>query len=186
MAYKKFDDPALGTDESVQKVNTAYGLQADSIRRALQSISNRILWGAGTDGYNSTAWSPNCGSANSGTGAAIGKALFVLVNGVAGTRSSCGTINHPTGTQSKNTFVKYLLAGAAGSSGTMIAGNESGSAAGALLPDCPDGLIAFGYMQFATTSGTAWNRTTGLVTTSVAAAQGTATFVDFFHMPYSG
>jgi hypothetical protein len=186
MAYKKFDDPTLGVDNSVRKIGSAAGLQSDPIRRALQSINNRVLWGAGTDGYNNTAWSKNCGT-GAGTGCCIGKALVVLINGAAATRGSCGTVNVPTGTQSANTFVKYGLFGGDGSSGTCFAGNEAATAALAKLPDCPDGLICFGYMLYATTSGTAWARGTAIVSgVAAASACGTATFVDLWQMPYDG
>jgi hypothetical protein len=184
MAYKKFDDPIKTVDDSKLKVANAFGFQADSIRRALQSVLNRVVMYDGTNGNLSTAFAGNCGT-GAGTGCCIGKPLFVLINGKLGTRGSCGTVVVPVGTQAKDTFVKYGLFGALGSSGTCFAGNESATAAGAKLPDCPDGLICFGYMQFATTSGTAWDRGTAIVTgVAAASACGTATFQDLWHMPY--
>ena len=183
MAYKKFDDPSLDVAQSPRKVYDA--VVHEALRRAIQSITNRIVSGnfgtAGTTAAGvATALNSSCGTGQTG-GCCIGAALAVIINGRAGTRSSSGSMWLPAGTQSASTYVKYGLFGACGSTGTCLAGNESTSATGAYLPDCPDGLMCFGYMQYA--AGTsAWNRGANVVTGQTGSS-GTATFVDLVHMP---
>lgn len=184
MAYKKFDDPADNVAQSPRKLYDA--VAHESVRRAIQSITNRILDGnfgtAGTTAAaRAAAMASGCGTGGTG-GVCIGAALAVIINGRAGTRSSAGSLWLPAGTQAANTFVKYGIFGGFGSSGTCLAGNEGASATAAYLPDCPDGLICFGYMQYATTNGQAWNRGANVCSGSSASA-GTASFVDLVHMP---
>lgn len=59
----------------------------------------------------------------------------------------------PDGTQGSNTWVKYLVAAKFGTAATVVAGNEGASATAAKLPDCPNGYVAVGYLEYNTTSG---------------------------------
>ena len=187
MAFKfgtgvKFDDAAKNVSQATKKLYEAEW--HEGIRRAIQSITNRVVTGdfgtAGTTAAaRATQMASSCGTG--GSGAAIGAPLCVTINGRAGTRSSCGTILLPKGTQAAATYVKYLLAGSTGSSGTCFAGNESTSATGAYLPDCPDGLIALGYFQWLSPPAATFNRDAQTVVASSTA--GTATWVDLVHMP---
>jgi hypothetical protein len=185
MAYRKFDDAAKTRDNAPRKGYDAF--QHEALRRALQGVLNRVLDGdfgtAGTTAAGrAAAVATGCGTGATG-GVCAGKAVAVLINGRAGTRSSSGSMWLPAGTQSAATYVKYLICGAFGSTGTCLAGNESTSSTGAYLPDCPADYVALGYMEYL--AGTsAWNRGANVVTGQTGSS-GTATFVDLVHMPFT-
>lgn len=185
MSYRKFDDPSLTRENAPRKGYDAF--QHEAIRRALQGVLNRVLDGdfgtAGTTAAaRAAAVATGCGTGATG-GVCAGKAVAVLINGRAGTRSSSGSMWLPAGTQSAATYVKYLICGGFGSTGTCLAGNESTSSTGAYLPDCPADYVALGYMEYL--AGTsAWNRGANVVTGQTGSS-GTATFVDLVHMPFT-
>ena len=184
MAYAKFDDPSKKVAQSPRKGYDAFVHEA--VRRALMGNFNRVLGGnfgtAGTTAAGrATAMATSCGTGQTG-GLCAGAAVAVLINGRAGTRSSAGSMWLPAGTQAAATYVKYLICGAFGSTGTCLAGNESTSATGAYLPDCPADYVALGYMEYlAGTSG--WNRGAN-VATGQTGSSGTGTFQDLVHMPF--
>ena len=185
MAYKKFDDPTAAVDQSPRKVYDAFPVEV--VRRALQGVLNRVVGGgAGGEGTALVAnLCASCGTGgdNASAGLGVGNTLYVIVNGVYGTRGTAGNYTLPAGTQGANTFVKYLISGPINSTaGTVSMGNEGATEAKAKLPDCPDGHVALGYMLFATTAGTAWNRGTNCVVGGI----GTASYVNLLHMPYDG
>ncbi len=191
MAFKytttrKFDDPALSGEDNARRVYEAF--YNDAFRRALQSMSNQIVAGtSGTSGGTTF-------NAGLGTGATCGvKIAFgatLCINGRMGTMAPHDNIYLPNGTQSSNTWVKYLVAARFGTRGTVVAGNEGASSTAARLPDCPDGYVAVGYMEYNTTSG-AFGRLGGgtagaqnVVSGNVAATCGTVVeFVNLMHMP---
>ena len=187
MAYKKFDDGVKSVEDAPRKVYNA--AQDEALRRAIQSVLNRVLWGtSGT--ITTTTLKTGCGtggdSATDGIGVSV--PIHVIVNGILGTRGTAGNYKLPVGTQAAMTWVKYLISGPINSTaGTVTAGNEAGTAAGssaAMLPDCPDGHVALGYMLYLSgTSG--WNRNANAVA-GQSGSSGTAAFVDLIHMPYDG
>lgn len=189
MAFKyptgtKFDDQTKTVSQAAKKVHEAFWDETQ--RRALQASLNRILWGViGTNGTAATAieasFKSGCQTGGTG-GIGVAKPLGLIINGRAGTTATAGSFNLPDGTQASNTFVKYGIFIGFGTSGTVKAGNESSTSTGAYLPDCPDGYVCVGYMQYATTAGTAWDRSSNVVT-GQSGACGTATFVDLIHMP---
>lgn len=184
MAYKKFDDPTLAVSQSVRKIYEA--IPKEAYRRALQGAFNRIL--CGTHGTATLAdWRASCGTGGAGTGLGVSGQLFVIVNGVLGTRGTAASYNLPAGTQGAATIVKYLISGPINSTaGTVTAGNESATTAGALLPDLPDGHVALGYMLYNGNGTVGWNRGANVATGQDGATSGTASFVDLMHMPYDG
>lgn len=185
MAYKKFDDPTTTVSQSMRKGYE--GIWDDKLRRLLQGNLNRVLGGnfgtAGTTAAaRATAMATSCGTGTTG-GVCAGAAVAVLINGRAGTRSSAGSMWLPAGTQGSGTYVKYLICGGFGSTGTCLAGNESTSSTGAYLPDCPANYVALGYMEYAANSTCGWNRGANVVTGQTGSS-GTATFTDLVHMPF--
>jgi hypothetical protein len=183
MAYKKFDDPSDLVNQAPRKVYNA--VPYTSIRRALQGVLNRVI--GGTDGTSNLVVLAGCGTGGDSTASGIGctAGIAVIVNGRRGTRGSAGNYNLPAGTQGRGTYVKYLISGPINSTaGTVTAGNESTSATGAYLPDCPDGHVALGYLEYAAASTCGWNRGLNKVANQVTAGSaGTFTFVDLAHMP---
>lgn len=184
MAYKRFDDPNKAVDDSAQGVHDAFWLAAQ--RRALQSISNRILRGNfGTAGTTAAAAASAMlsGCQTGGTGGiGVANPLAIVINGKAGTTASAGSFWLPAGTQGASTYTKYGIFIGFGTSGTVLAGNEGTSSTTAMLPDPPDGLVCVGYMEYA--AGTSpWNRGANVVTGQTGSA-GTATFTDLIHYPY--
>jgi len=183
MAYKKFDDPSALVAQSPRKVYDAFPVE--SIRRALQGVLNRVVFG--TDGTTNLVKLAGCGTGGDSATDGLGctGAISVIINGRLGTRGSAGNYKLPSGTQGTGTYVKYLISGPINSTaGTVTAGNESTSATGAYLPDCPNGHVALGYMQYAASSTCGWNRDANIVAGQVTAGSaGTATFVDLAHMP---
>lgn len=180
MAYKKFDDATKAVAQSPRKVYDA--IPVESFRRAIQSISNRIL--GGTGGTGATSVVSACGTGATG-GLKWGNTLLAVINGRFGTVLCADNLELPAGTQASATYVKYLISGGFGTGGTVTAGNEGTSSTKALLPDCPDGHVAVGYMEYAANSSYAFIRTNRTVTGGAAATAGTASFKDLIHMPYS-
>jgi hypothetical protein len=185
MSYRKFDDPLKSRDEAPRKVYNA--VQHEALRRALASVLNRIISGNITTAGTSAAaiassLCATCGTGETG-GVGASAAVAVLINGRAGTRSAAGSFWLPAGTQGSGTYVKYLICGGFGSSGTCLAGNESTSSTGAYLPDCPEGYVALGYMQYYANATCGWNRGANVCSGSSGSA-GTATFVNLVHMPF--
>jgi hypothetical protein len=189
MAFKyatgsKFDDPGKSVSQAAKKVNEAFWQEAH--RRALLAMTNRILWGViGTNGTAATAieatFKSGCQTGGTG-GVGVAKPLGLLINGRAGTTATAGSFWLPAGTQAANTFVKYGIFIGFGTDGTCLAGNESTTSTGAYLPDCPAAYVCVGYMQYATTAGTQWNRGANVVTGQTGSS-GTGTFVDLVHYP---
>ena len=189
MAFKysltdKFDSATKSVEDAPRKVYNAF--PNDAIRRAIQGISNRILWGVpGTNGTAATcieaSFKSGCQTGGTG-GIGVAKPLGLVINGRQGTTATAGSFWLPAGTQSSNTFVKYGIFIGFGTSGTVLAGNEGATSTAAYLPDCPNGYVCVGYMEYTTTAGTAWNRGANVVTGQTG-SQGTASFVDLIHMP---
>ena len=185
MAYRKFDDPSLTRGNSPRKGYDAF--QHESLRRALQGVLNRVLCGdfttAGTTAaQRATDMATSCGTGTTG-GVGASAAVAVLINGRVGTRSAAGSFWLPAGTQSSGTYVKYLICGGFGSSGTCLAGNESTSSTGAYLPDCPIDYVALGYLEYYANATCGWNRNANVCSGSSASA-GTGSFHDLVHMPF--
>ncbi len=149
MAYKKFDDPVVSVEDAPDKVYNAFPME--SIRRAIQSITNRVIAGtSGTTGGTSF----NAGIGTGGTaGLKLAFDVTLAINGQMGTMAAQDNIFLPAGTQSSNTWVKYLVAAKFGTGATCVAGNEGASSTAAKLPNCPDGMVAVGYCEYNTTSG---------------------------------
>jgi hypothetical protein len=185
MAYRKFDDPSLKRANESRKLDPVFPYEA--LRRSLQGVLNRVFDGnfgtAGTTAAGrAAALATGCQTGGTG-GIGVSKPLAVIINGRAGSRASAGSYWLPAGTQSANTYVKYGIFGGTGTSGTVLAGNESTSSTGAYLPDCPDGYVCLGYMEYV--AGTVgWNRGANVVTGQTGSS-GTATFTDLVHMPMS-
>lgn len=189
MSYRKFDDPTLAVAQSPRKTNDA--IWHESIRRALQGITNRVLHGtSGTAG--GTSYNAGLGTGST-AGIKIAYGLTLLINGRMGTMAAQDNIYLPTGTQSKSTYVKYLVAAKFGTGATCVAGNEGATSTAALLPDCPDGMVAVGYMEYATGTAGAYIRFGGgtaggynVLSGNTAATCGTVNaWQDLVHMPLS-
>jgi len=192
MAYRKFDDPALSGDNAARKVIPAF--MNDALRRAIQSVTNRVVSGTnGTLGGTGGVGAAYLGTATT-AGIALNTALALCVNGVYGTCIAQDNLYLPKGTQSKSTYVKYLVANKIGTAGTVIAGNEGATSAAAKLPDCPDGYVAIGYMEYVTGTAGAYIRYGGgtaggynVISGNAAATCGTVnSWVQLMHMPYEG
>jgi hypothetical protein len=184
MAYKKFDDPNIKGETSQRKVNQAF--YDDTIRRALQGISNRVL--CGTSGSaNKTAILAD----GSTCGIKFTMPLNVVIDGVIYAVAAQDNLAMPAGTQGTNTVSKYLVY--VGTSGTaFIAGpgnevlktdyaTQALANAAAKLPDLPDNSCALGYLTFNANQGTACPRTQ-----QVLGTQGTTAYVDLVFMPFNG
>ena len=184
MAYKKFDDATKAVAQSPRKGYDAF--VDESTRRALQGVLNRIIRGNfGTAGTTAAAAASSmaAGCQTGGTGGiGVGNPLAIIINGRVGTRATAGSYWLPAGTQAALTYVKYLICGGFGTSGTVLAGNEAASSTAAYLPDCPIDYVAFGYFEYlAGTCG--WNRNAN-VCTGQTGSSGTGTFTDLVHMPF--
>jgi hypothetical protein len=181
MAYKKFDDPVATVSQAGRNIYDAF--KDDAIRRAIQSVSNRVVWG-GTGGTHTTAMNAGLGTGSTG-GIKIANRLGVVINGRLGTLSSQDNIEFPAGTQASATYVKYLVCGKAGTAGTVVAGNDSTSSTGALLPDLPDGYVAVGYMEYAANGTRGWIRTNGVCSGDTGGTNGTVNdWEDLVCYPY--
>ena len=148
MAYRKFDDAPLASNDEARKLYPVFPNEA--LRRAVQSITNKVI--SGTGGTNGTGMLSNVGTGST-AGVAIGQTLIASINGRFGTIAAQSNLYLPKGTQGSATYVKYLLAGKFGTAGTVAMGNEGTSSTTAKLPDCPDGYVALGYMEYYTGTG---------------------------------
>ncbi|RPH74553.1 hypothetical protein EHM76_03330, partial [bacterium] len=93
MAYKKFDDPTAGVSQAARKVYEAFW--NDAQRRAIQSITNRVLCGTGGT-MGGTAGIANDWIGTGGTcGLAFSNRLVLLINGRMGTAASQDNICMP-------------------------------------------------------------------------------------------
>jgi hypothetical protein len=190
MAYRKFDDAPLSRDESARKVNIAFNVE--SFRRAIQSVTNRVV--SGTDGTMGGTAGIGAGWLGTATTAGIrlNTALGLAINGRYGTSVAQDNLYLPTGTQSKSTYVKYLVAAKFGTAATVVAGNEGTSSTTAKLPDCPDGYVAVGYMEYATGTAGAFIRFGGgtagganVISGNAGGTNGTVNaWAQLLHMPY--
>jgi hypothetical protein len=187
MAYRRFDDAPASADGAVRKLYKVF--PDDAIRRALQSISNRVLSGTGGTSGTGLESSPGTGGT---CGVKLPFPLIMTINGRIGTAAAMDNIRLPNGTQGSGTWVKYLIATKFGANqGTCLAGNEGASSTAARLPSLPDGYCAVGYMEYNTTSG-AFNRFGGgtagaynVVSGNAAATCGTVSaWVSLLNMPY--
>jgi hypothetical protein len=190
MAYRKFDDPALSSSDDARKVYPVFPKEA--LRRAIQSITNRVV--SGTNG--TMGGTAGIGAAWLGTGGTAGiilkTALALAINGRYGTADAQDNLFLPVGTQSKSTWVKYLVAAKFGGNATVFAGNEGTSSTAAKLPDCPDGYVAVGFLEYVTGTAGAFIRFGGgtagganVLSGNVAATCGTVgTWGQLLHMPY--
>jgi hypothetical protein len=185
---KKFDAADISVSDAPKKVYQA--IWNDATRRAIQSITNRVLH----TGQAGTATSTYFGFVGTGStcGAQIIAAMTVAINGRVGTAYARDNMRMPDGTQAVNTWVKYLISTGFGTSGTITMGNEGASSTAARLPNLPDGHVAIGYMEYNTTSG-AYGRLGGgtagayniLGFGGVAPSTcGTHAFTHLVHMPY--
>jgi hypothetical protein len=180
---EKFDAPTKSVEQAPRKIYNAFPNSA--MRRALQGICNRVLWGViGTNGTAATAieasYKTGCQTGGTG-GIGVAKPLGLLINGRMGTTATAGSFWLPAGTQAASTYVKYGIFIGFGTSGTVLAGNESTSSTAAYLPDCPDGYVCVGYFEYC--AGTSnWNRGANVCTGQTGSA-GTGTFYDLIHMP---
>ena len=193
MSYAKFDDaPASRANES-RKLDANNPWEA--VRRGLQGVLNRVV--AGTGGTGNGIGMGTAAQAGLGTGATCGvqiaNPLLILVNGKFGTSAAQNNMRLPDGTQAKSTVVKYGVFVKDGTYGTCLAGNESGSAGGAKLPDCPDGYVCVGYMQYTTDTAGAFKRLGGgtdgcynVISGNAAGTCGTVSaWQHLVHMPMS-
>lgn len=194
MSYRKFDDAPLSRANEQMKLDPVFPYEA--LRRALQGVLNRVI--AGTGGTGDGVGIGTAAQGYLGTGATCGvqisKPLLLLVNGLFGTAAACNNIYLPDGSQSKSTYVKYGVFTKPGSAmGTCLAGNESTASTTAKLPDCPDGYVCVGYMEYATGTAGAFKRvgggTAGAVNVVSGNAAGTCGTVNAWvclaHMPMS-
>jgi len=187
MAYRKFDDPATSRHNDEGKLYPSF--PKDAYRRALQGVLNRVLWG-GTGGTHGTSLETALG-----TGATCGINIplnrYICINGRTGTAAAQDNLRLPDGTQGSGKWVKYLVSVGFGTSGTVTAGNEGASSTAARLPNCPNGKVAVGYLEYNTTSG-AYNRYGGgtaggynVLSGNIAATCGTVvSWNSLIHMPY--
>ena len=189
MSYRKFDDAPLSASNTVLTLEEA-SKHAD-LRRAIQSLTNRVLW-AGTGGTHGTSMISAIGTGGT-AGVKVALPLFISVNGRVGTAAAQDNIYLPKGTQSKSTYVKYLICVGIGTAGTVVAGNEGASSDAAKLPDCPANLVPCGYVEYATGTAGAYIRYGGgtaasynVLSGNTAGTCGTVNaWQSLVHMPYS-
>jgi hypothetical protein len=186
MAYKKFDDPNAKVSQAGNKVYDA--IWQGAVRRAIQSVANRVLSGTGgTAGPLIQAAVAAGGTA----GVQIATPVTVLINGVQSTCIAQDNLMIPNGTMGSNRAAKYLISTGAGTSGTCTGpGNVVSCAdyasntlalAACKLPDLPDGHCALGYMSIISPP------TTDVVFAAHSATGttgGTASFTQLTCMPY--
>lgn len=189
MGYRKFDDAPLSRANESRKTYPA--LPNEAIRRALQGVLNRVVSGTG----GTMGGTAGIGAAWLGTGSTAGvklnTALAITINGRYGTAVAQDNIYLPPGTQSKSTYVKYLVSVGFGTKGTITAGNEGTSSTAAKLPDCPDGMVAVGYVEYATGTSGAYVRYGGgtaggynILSGKTAGTEGTVNaWEQLLHMP---
>lgn len=187
----KFDAAPKSRDDAPRKIYPS--MPKDDLRRAIQGVLNRVI--SGTDG--TMGGTAGIGATWLGTGSTCGiwfkSALAITINGRLGTAVAQNNLYLPPGTQSKSTYVKYMVAVGFGTKGTVFAGNEGTDSTSAKLPDCPDGYVCVGYMEYATGTaggfiriggGTAGN-SQNVLSGNVAATCGTVNAWEYLlHMPY--
>jgi hypothetical protein len=192
MAYKKFDDPTEKVDASANKV---YGIFDERLRRAIQSVTNRVIGstaGTGIVGPQFLAGLAVAGSAGFKTTYAVA----VVRNGVWSTVAVQNNLFMPEGTQGTGTVAKYLVTSGDGTSATVRGpGNvitradystEALAAAAAKLPDLPDGDVALGYVSLvAADTKLVFDNHAGFAC-GTGGTCGTGTFKDLLNMPYNG
>ena len=191
MAYKKFDDPVnTNINTGAKKIFPEF--PKDSWRRALAGVFNRVISGsAGTGGTAIQSMLSNIGTGGT-CGVKIVGDWLVLINGQLGTVAGQTNIYMPAGTQSANTYVKYLIAAKFGTNGTVFAGNEGTGSTAAYLPDLPNGYVAMGYVEYAANATAAFGRVGGgtsnsqnILSGKTAGTDGTINaWVSLMHMPY--
>lgn len=190
MAYKKFDDPSAGVSQASRKVYEAFW--NDAQRRAIQSITNRVISGTGGTIGGTAGLAENWLSTGGTSGISFNTRLQISINGRMGTAASHDNILLPKGTQGSGTWVKYLVSAKFGGTAcTITAGNEGASSTAARLPSCPDGQVAIGYMEYNTTSGkfirfgggtaNSYNVLSGNIAATCGTLCGTS---NLLHMPY--
>jgi len=188
MAYRKFDDAPLTAKVADRRLHDVEW--QDGLRRAIQSLTNRVIW-AGTGGTHGSCVDIQLGTGGT-CGVAIPLPIFIAINGRVGTAYAQDNIRLPNGTQSKSTYVKYLVCVGFGTQGTIVAGNEGTDSTSAYLPDCPEGMVPVGYMEYATGTAGAYKRFGGgtagaynVLSGDAAATCGTVNdWVSLIHMPY--
>lgn len=184
MAYKKFDDAPASASDTYRTLFEANFNAA--MRRAVQSVANRVLTGTGGTSGTGMESRPAIGDQ---AGVKLPFPLIMTINGYVGTAAAQDNILLPKGTQGSNTWVKYLIAAKFGTAATLVAGNEGASSTAAKLADLPDGYVGVGYMEYNTTSGKLlrWGAGTAGSCSKVSlfypATNGTASFVSLLHMP---
>lgn len=191
MAYKKFDDPKVSVDQAARKV---YGAtQLESLRRALQGISNRVL--GGTNGAGPVAGAGAALHIGNTHGVDTTNPVTIILNGKAQDVAALTDVHMPTaGAQAALTATKFLLC--AGTAGTgLVAGpgnivtiadyaSNTAALAACKLPDLPDGYCALGYITHLNGS-LARNWTGASLLDAGSATGGTSGYVDLFCMPYN-
>lgn len=189
MAYKKFDDPTATVSQAPSKIYTAFPDAAQ--RAALRGMFNRIVancYDTLVQGTSATALASSCGTGST-CGVKVRNAVMALVDGIYGSIAAQDNIFLPAGTQGANTVVKYLISNnLVGTAGTITAGNEAASTAGAYLPDLPAGHVPLGYFTFATGTASIWPRVTSgahSVLSGAGNTSGTAAFTDLASMPFT-
>jgi hypothetical protein len=187
MSYAKFDDSSKKTSQSARKINEA--TWEEDMRRALQGVLNRVLWGTG--GTSGTSVGVVLGTGST-CGIKLPYPMILLINGRIGTAAAQDNIYLPSGTQTAATYVKYLVSVGFGTKGTVTAGNEGTGSTTALLPDCPDGMVAIGYVEYAANGtrgyiriggGTAGNSQNVLSGNAGGTCGTVNAWVDLVHMP---
>ena len=187
---KKFDDPDKKVDPSVRDIYDSFPKEAE--RRAFQGIANRVI--GGTNGTQGPLITAGC-TLGTTAGFNIATGVTVVINGMVSTCIAQDNLPLPDGTQPANTVAKYLIATAAGTSGTVIGpGNvvdkadydsATLAAAACRLPDLPDGYCALGYVTLQAPEATALVFADGDgYVTGTGGTAGTATYVDLICMPY--
>lgn len=193
MAYAKFDDPKISTENAKRKANMAFF--DDTIRRTIQGIVNRVV--SGTNGVAGTAAS----AGTAATGVKTNNPVFASINGSLYTIVATDNINLGTGaysgdniqtgmgTMGTNCCCKFLIYG--GTDGTARVcgpGNivkkddyatATLAAAECKLPDLPDNCVALASMLLQGPAGTGANFSVG-----GAGTMGTCSFSALVHMPY--
>ena len=199
MSYKKFDDPDTKVNQSQMKVYDA--IPIESVRRALQGISNRVLGGTAGTGYVPVL----AGCALGGTcGFKTTYNVGVVRNGAVGTALLADNMYFSEqGTMGSNTVAKFLICTTAGT-GPQIVGpgniidkgdyaSATLAAAAAKIPDLIDGECALGYVTLQAPTltplvltGSAMTAAAGLgYIMGTGGTAGTATYVDVVCMPYN-
>jgi len=199
MAYKKFDDADKKVDQSQFGVYDA--VYTEAVRRAVQSVTNRVL--GTTSGTGSIPTLATC-AVGSTMGFITTYDVGVVRDGVASTvaaTDATGLYFGTCGTMGTNTVAKFLICSIDGTSATCIGpGNvvDKGAyasatlaAAAAKIPDLPDGAVALGYVTVNAPAATKLVLTDGATTAAArlgykfgtGGTAGTAAYVDLMNYP---